>query len=435
MAPNVGASLDELTPWLFARTSGGVRWGLERTERLLAGADDPHRRFHSILIGGTNGKGSTAAFCDAALRADGRGRVGLYTSPHLVSFRERIRIDGAPVANDVLVEGAERLRPSIEREGATFFEATTALAFLIFAEAGVDIAVVEVGLGGRLDATNVLDPLVTAITNIARDHVEYLGEDLAGIAREKAGIFKAGVPAVTGAREAGMLQVLRESAAAVGTELQVLDDIASAVNIATSMEGTRFTLRSRNWGTHTVQVPLPGRHQSRNAVLAAEILALLPSELRPEWESVARGFAEAHWPGRLQLLKLRGTHFLLDVAHNPDGVDTLASAIDALDPVRPRVLVVSILKDKEWQRMLPPLLERTDAAIVTVPESAPAGRRWNAEEVAEWCRTEAGVAPRVIPDLGEAISRAMTLAPHGTVIVTGSVHTVGDALGILNFEF
>src|SRR5690606_5675739 len=195
--PGARMTLDELTPWLFARTSGGIRWGLERTEELLAGVGDPHRHFRSVLIGGTNGKGSVAALCDSVLREAAGGRIGLYTSPHLVSFSERIRVDGVPVADDVLAAAAARLRASIERTGASFFEATTAMALLAFADAGVEMAVVEVGLGGRLDATNLLTPLVTAVTNVARDHEEYLGDDLAGIAREKGGIFKEGVPALT----------------------------------------------------------------------------------------------------------------------------------------------------------------------------------------------------------------------------------------------
>src|ERR1700741_4406771 len=197
---------DEAGAWLFARPAGGIRWGLERTQELLAGVGDPHRRFRTIHVAGTNGKGSASALCDAALRAAHPGlTVGLYTSPHLVSFAERIRIGGRPAERELLLTCEARLREAIERSGATFFEATTAIAFLCFAEAGVDVAVVEVGLGGRVDATNVVAPDAVAVTNIARDHVEYLGDSLEEIAAEKAGTFKPGVPAVTGEFAAGPL--------------------------------------------------------------------------------------------------------------------------------------------------------------------------------------------------------------------------------------
>src|SRR5688572_20613163 len=240
-------TLEELTPWLFSRTAGGIKWGLDTTRELLAGVDDPHRHFHSIHIGGTNGKGSVASLTDAALRAAGGGRVGLYTSPHLVSFAERIRIDGTPAAGESIARAAERLRPAIERTGATFFEATTAIAFLCFAEAGVDVAVVEVGLGGRLDATNVVEPVATAITNVALDHTDMLGDSLGEIAGEKAGIFKPGVVAITAERGGEALAVLRERALAVGAPFHSVDDVASVLESETTLAGTRIRFRSEEW--------------------------------------------------------------------------------------------------------------------------------------------------------------------------------------------
>ena len=415
--------------WLFDRTSGGIRWGLERTEALLAGAGDPHRRFRALHVAGTNGKGSVSALCDAALRAAHPGlRIGLYTSPHLVSFAERIRVGGRPVDAALLAEAEARLRPAIEASGATFFEATTALAFLCFARAGVDLAVVEVGLGGRLDSTNVLDPLATAVTNVARDHTEYLGDSLEGIAWEKAGIFKPGVPAVVGETEPGLREVLLRRAAEVGAPAVGVD--ADAVTeVSVSLEGTRFRLESPRWGAREVRIPLIGAHQARNAAVAAELLGVLPDDLRPGWEAVERGFAEVRWPGRMQVVHQRGATWIFDVAHNPAGVQALVDALDALGLPRPVVLVASILKDKAWDAMLPPLLARADAAVLTVAESAPEGRRWDPGEVAR--ALEAPIPVRVIPHLPDALMRAETLAPYGTLLVTGSVHTVGDALAAL----
>lgn len=416
---------DELAAWLFARTTGGVRWGLERTEELLAGVGNPHRRFASVHIAGTNGKGSTAAHTAAALSAGGH-RVGLYTSPHLVSFSERIRIDGRPVDDALLGEAAEALRPEIERTGATFFEAATAIAFLCFAQAGVEIAVVETGLGGRLDATNVIFPLATAVTNVALDHTEFLGDTLGEIAAEKAGIFKPGVPAVTAAEDAEVLRVLSERAAAVGAPFAALG--ADAVSEAHGgVGGTDFVLDSPAWGRMALRTPLVGAHQARNAALAAELLARLPGPYRPTREALAEGFARVSWPGRMQIELVHGTTWLFDAAHNPAGSAALARALDALDVPRPWVLLAGVLSDKAWGEMLPPLLERMDAAVLTVPASAPPERRWDVEAAARSLGPLA-IPLRVIPVLAQAVQRASTLAPHGTVVVTGSFHTVGEAM-------
>ncbi len=425
-----GVKPDDPGAWLFARTTGGIRFGLERTEELLAGADHPHRRFRALHVAGTNGKGSVSALCESVLRAAHPGRtIGLYTSPHLVSFAERIRIGGRAIGLDRLAEAEARLRPEVERLEATFFEATTALAFLAFADAGADLAVVEVGLGGRLDSTNVVDPLATAVTNVARDHTEYLGESLEEIAFEKAGIFKPGIPAVIGETAPGPREVLRRCAADVGAPLVEVDGDRAISDVRMGLEGTRFRLASERWGARELRIPLIGAHQARNAALAAELLAVLPEDVRPSWEAVEAGFADARWAGRMQVVRQRGATWMFDVAHNPAGVAALADALDAVDLPRPVVLITAILADKAWDEMLPPLLARADAAILTVADSAPGNRRWDPEQVAR--SLDASVPVRVIPRLEDALMRAETLAPYGTLLVTGSVHTVGDALGVL----
>lgn len=421
---------DDPGAWLFARTTGGIRFGLERTEALLAGAGDPHRRFRALHVAGTNGKGSVSALCESVLRmAHPDLTIGMYTSPHLVSFAERIRIGGRAIDVERLADAEARLRPEVERLEATFFEATTALAFLCFAEADVDLAVVEVGLGGRLDSTNVVDPLATAVTNVARDHVEYLGESLEEIAWEKAGIFKPGVPAVIGETASGPREVLRRRAAEVGAPLTEVDADRAISDVRVDLDGTRFRLDSEAWGSRDVRIPLIGAHQARNAALAAELLAVLPEDVRPSWEAVEAGFGAARWPGRMQVVRQRGATWIFDVAHNPAGVAALTAALDSVDLPRPVVLIASILADKEWDEMLPPLLARADAAVLTVAESAPEARRWDPEHVARSLATTIPV--RVIPSLPDALMRAETLAPYGTLLVTGSVHTVGDALAAL----
>lgn len=426
-------NLDELTSWLFRRTSGGIKWGLDTTRALLAGGGDPHRRFQSLHIGGTNGKGSVAALCDAVLRQRGGGPIGLYTSPHLVEFTERIRVDGVPVSAERLLAAARRLEPLIEETGASFFEATTAMAFLCFAEAGVETAVVEVGLGGRLDATNVLEPLVSVVTNVALDHTAELGDTLDAVAAEKAGIFKAGVPAIVGERGAGPLRVLRERAREVGAPFHTLAERASISGVEMDLMGTRFVLDSRYWGRRRLRIPLVGVHQVANAALAAEALALLPEGRRPGWAEVEAGFAEVRWPGRFQVESAGGVTWIFDVAHNPAGVEGLVATLDVLDIPRPLVVVAAILADKRWDRMLPPLVGRADSMILTTAPTAPASRRWDPQATADWLIGEAGARTRVVLPLAEALDRARGEAAGGTVLVTGSVHTVGDALALLRF--
>ncbi len=416
----------ELIGELFPRLSGGVRWGLERTERLLAAVGDPHRRFRAIHVGGTNGKGSVSATLASALTAAGR-RVGLYTSPHLCTFRERIQVAGVPVSESMLVDAARRLWPVIEREGASFFEATTALAFLIFAEAGVETAVVEVGLGGRLDATNVVDPDVVVVTNVAIDHVDFLGDTLESIAVEKAGIIKAGAPVVTGERIPAVVEILRQRAEAVGAAFYQCA-ATSVDGVAVSATGTRFRLHSEIWGELALRTPLIGEHQAWNTALAVRALELLPSALRPGREAVVRGISGVHWPGRLQWEQVHGRNWIFDVAHNPSGVVALVGSLSELPIPRPTVAVVGILGDKDWSAMLPPLLESADYLILTTPPSAPSGRAWDPERALASLPADRA---RVVRGFAEALETARVMAADGTVLVTGSFHTVGDALALL----
>ncbi len=416
----------DLVRELFPRLTGGIRWGLARTERLLASVGEPQRAFRSLHVGGTNGKGSVCADLDGPLRADGR-RVGLYTSPHLCSFRERIRLDGEPLGEAALLEAARRLWPAVEAERPSFFEATTALAFLALAEAGADIVVAEVGLGGRLDSTNVLRPEVAVLTNVALDHRQYLGDTLEAIAGEKAGIIKPGVPVVTAERSESIRAIFAARAAELGAPFHALAaDEPCAVEPA--LTGTRFELTTRAWGTLALGTPLPGAHQAVNAALAVRALELLPAALRPSRAAVVEGLARVHWPGRLQHEIVDGRHWLFDVAHNPAGVESLVAALPSLALPRPLVALVGILGDKEWSRMLPPLASAADALVLTEPPSAPAERRWDAAAVLARLPEVPG---EVQPDFGRALARSRALAGAGTVLVTGSFHTVGDALALL----
>jgi dihydrofolate synthase / folylpolyglutamate synthase len=226
--------------------------------------------------------------------------------------------------------------------------------------------------------------------------------------------------------------VLKAAAAAAGAPLHVLAERTELLGVEAAGGSTRIEIISSAWGRIVLEIPLPGAHQVENASLAAELLGLLPDGLRPAGADLQAGFRSVRWPGRLQIEHRSGTTWVFDVAHNPAGVSALVEALRTLDLPGPRILLVSMLADKDWREMLPPLVEQSDAVILTNPDSAPSSRVWNPAQVAEWLERRPGNPPvRVIPSLTAAAGRAATLAPHGTVVVTGSFHTVGDAMAVL----
>lgn len=414
---------DELIRELFPRLTGGIRWGLDRTIALLASVGNPHESFRSIHVGGTNGKGSVAATLASILRTDGRN-TGLYTSPHLCTFRERIQIKGTAITEDALVAAAQKLWPQIQELGPSFFEATTAIGFLALAEAGVDVAVIEVGLGGRLDATNVITPELAIITNIALDHAEYLGNTIESVAREKAGIIKPGVTVLTAERNETALAVFRARAEEVGAQLFVMPDCDPS-EVRFDVHGTSLQLSGIEMVSLWLRTPLIGAHQADNAALAAHAAWQLPDGLRPDAGAIVAGTLAVKWPGRLQVERIGNQTWLFDVAHNVAGVQSLVAAMTELDVPRPLVLVIGILGDKDWRAMLPPLFDVADAVVLTLPSTAPVNRAWDPAQV---LAAVPNPHAEVQHDFTAALQRASALAAHGTVLVTGSFHTVGDAL-------
>jgi dihydrofolate synthase/folylpolyglutamate synthase len=383
---------DPLVERLFPPLATGVEWGIERTRAALADLGDPHARYPTVHVGGTNGKGSVASTIHAVLEAEGL-RSGLYTSPHLCVFPERYVIGGGPVEEERLVAAADAIRPVVLERGLTFFEAITVLAFHLFAEMEADVVVVEVGLGGRLDATNVIRPVCAAITNVAMDHAEYLGETREAVAREKAGIIKPGVPVITAEADPTLVGIFREVAAARGAPITALDPERDLHDVEVDRHHTAFTWRSRTWGSLRLETPLVGRHQAVNAALAVEALEHLPEAMRPDAAAVRRGVAAVRWPGRDQVETIGGGTWIFDVAHNVAGMESLVDTLDRLDLPRPRIALVGVLGDKDWRSMLPPLLERCASAVFTVPPTAPAGRTWDPAEAASAVRLPAGEPP------------------------------------------
>ena len=305
-----------------------------------------------------------------------------------------------PISEDAFAEWTTQLKPHIERIEASFFEATTAIAFADLAARDVDIAVIEVGLGGRLDATNVLTPLVTAVTKIALEHVDYLGHDLKGIAREKAGIAKPKVPFVTGEADPEIRAELVREARRRGAEPIITVDT---------------TLRPRR----DTRLGLKGRHQVANALVAHAVLKALPRPFGPVGKNLPASFAHAYIPGRFEV---RGK-WIFDVAHNPDGMEVVADAIRSAQPPirRPLHALVGIRNDKDWRAMLEMLRPVVDKLVLTVPPSIPVMQRWSLEDLDALSHFE--------PDFTRALEDIQQGA--GTVLVTGSFHTVGDAFARL----
>ncbi len=333
-----------------------------------------------------------------ALRETGL-RVGLYTSPHLVDVRERMVVDGRPISEEAFAAWTTRLRPTIEASHASFFEATTAIALADFAARGTDVAVVEVGLGGRLDSTNVLTPVVAGVVNVGLDHTEYLGSTLGEIAVEKAGIAKPDIPFIIGETRAEFADVLRREAEHVGARIVRIPPTA----------------------VYDGPLRLEGAHQRRNAAVAKGFVEELPVHLRPDHGALTAGFAKAWLPGRLE----RRGRWILDVAHNQEGMKALADALRQRPPSTPLHAVLGILKDKDALGMVRELSDLAERIWLTSPPSAPDTRR--PDPVTAFGVTDSEI--RVQWDFDRCLEEAQDGAK--TVLVSGSFYTVGDAMSRL----
>jgi len=415
---------------LFARTGGAWRLGLERVAELLSRLGDPHRRYPVFHIAGTNGKGSTVATLDALLRGAGR-KVGRYTSPHLVDFAERVVVNGEPMSHAAITEWLVTHEPLLTELGATFFEATTAMALSHFANEAVDVAIIEVGLGGRLDATNIVEPIAAAVTQIGFDHLEFLGDTLEAIAGEKAGIFKPGAAAVVGDTRPAIRDMLQARAEGVGSgPVLVTGRDWQVDDIVVDAQGTSFTLAVADGaGHHTrrLTTPLVGQFQAHNASVA---LALLRSAGGP-WAEIERNasryLADVRIAGRFH----RSPPWLFDVAHNPDGAATVVANLLAVGVPHPLTAVVCVLRDKDWRGILQAVSRAAERILVTMAPTAPANRTWNLDDVMAWAEAE-GLPVQRYDDFDRALSEAQVGA--ATVLVTGSFHTVGDAMERLQVD-
>lgn len=412
--------------YLFGLQKFGMKFGLDNIRKLTALSGEPQRSFRSVHVAGTNGKGSTSAMIESMLRTSGM-RTGLFTSPHLVSFTERIRINSTEITEDDVVNLASRARAfaeAVEEFSPTFFEIVTLMGFLAFKDAAVDWAVVETGMGGRLDATNVLVPEVSVITPVSIDHAEFLGRTIAEIAREKAGIIKHGVPVVLAVQPEEAASVFEQKAAEVGAPVH---RYGRDFRVHPIGEG-RFDYEgfSRLPG---LKCALAGDHQIMNAAVAVRAVEVLAGRCNGLAPDIGTGLAAVRWRGRLELVK-ENPPIMIDGAHNPEAAATLARHLsERVAPHGRIILVVGIMADKDIRGILAPLLPLS----ATVIAASPAYERAAAPETIIAQAEALGYhGVRSSSSVADALCRAEEAAgPEDLIVVTGSFYTIGEAMEAL----
>jgi dihydrofolate synthase / folylpolyglutamate synthase len=434
MTRSPGGYRDTLA-YLYSLQKLGIKYGLRNIRSLLAACGHPERQFASVHVAGTNGKGSTASFLASILKEAGYSS-GLYTSPHLVNFTERIRINGVEIPEARLVQYTREMRGAFERTHATFFEATTCIAFRYFADEGIDVGVIETGLGGRLDATNTLTPMVSVITNVAMDHMEYLGTTLRAIAREKAGIIKSGVPVVTASTAHEVLQVIRSAATRRRSPLYHAREIVDA-----RIEGSRggcavVRFRGTGWRIPSVVLGHPGVHQVSNAALAVAALALVGEKQglkKLNGGAIARGLRKVvhntGLGGRLQTISHRGVRITMDVAHNADGMHVLADSLCSRQKAYP-LAVFGIVRDKDLGGILDELRRMASEVIAVRPTTE---RARDSREIVKMAR-ERGILAVDGGSVQHGLKLALRRLSHSRLLsrrrllVAGSHYLVGEAM-------
>jgi len=420
MEPAATETYADLLSWAYDLQKFGIKFGLSSTGRLLETMGSPHLDLKCVHIGGTNGKGSVAAMISAALKTGGY-KVGLYSSPHLVSFEERFKI------NDVMIsrEKARSLMASVKKavnqsEPPTFFEFTTAMAFQLFGQEQTDLAILEVGMGGRLDATNLVNPLVSIITNISLEHQEYLGQTLLEIAGEKAGIIKEGVPLVSAAAQSDVLELFSRICREKESPFYLL---GRDFHLKHGQKGMTYLGMEKT--LEGFEIGLAGEHQEQNCATALCVLELL-DKAGYSWneKALVEGLKNTSWPGRFQ--KIPGRPLLiLDGAHNPDAARALVKTIKNLFGHKKVVMVLGIMKDKDIKSLIPAFLDGVHEAVLSRPVYA---RSSEPQELAR-AAVNHPVPFTVCTPLIQAIELARHKAgPDGVVVISGSLFTVGEAM-------
>jgi len=408
-----------------------MKLGLENIRALLKFVGNPEQKFKSVHVAGTNGKGSTCSMIASIATAAGL-KTGLYTSPHLVNFNERIRINGKEISDERIVEYTDQLKQKIQELNATFFEATTAIAFRYFADEKVDVGVIETGLGGRLDATNVLTPLLSIITNIGLEHTEHLGSTIQQIAWEKGGIIKPNVNCLTATEDLEALRVLQKIAQEKKVNLFQVSDVCNYAIVRKEEEGIVFDVRTKENHYPDLFVGLCGEHQSKNAQLAlfaAEYLnnqKYLPLTRTSIYEGLKEVRKNTGLRGRLEVFSTR-PDLMLDVAHNPDGVRVLKNALQDYTYAK-LILVFGVMKDKDYRQMIAELAPVADEVIAVQPQME---RALDSETICDKFR-QFGRKSINAEKVDQGVTKALKMASvEDMVLITGSHYVVGEVISYL----
>jgi dihydrofolate synthase/folylpolyglutamate synthase len=420
-------SYEETLSYLYNLERFGIKLDLSNITAILRRLGNPHEKFPSVHIAGTNGKGSVAAMLHSILGEAGY-KAGIYTSPYLVDFRERIGVGQVLIEKDFISDFVQKLKDEIDQRGYTFFEVTTGMAFEYLAHKKVDLAIVEVGLGGRLDATNMITPLISIITNIGRDHTKQLGDAIPQIANEKAGIVKRGVPTITAVEQSEAFEAIRAVCAQRKSQLIRVQDTSSYSISDSSIYGSIFNFSSNSLACHDLELNLAGEHQIRNAVTALVAIEKL-KELgwKVEEESIRRGLRKVNWRARLEVLGTKPL-VLLDVAHNPPGMKALIQSLHQLFPERRIVFVFGVMEDKDHKTMLEEICKKAEFLVLTKPNYKRAAEPEDLKEMV----TRENIPFEIVPDVKQAYLYALKRAQADDIIcITGSQFTVGELLGSL----
>lgn len=412
--------------YLFGLQQQGMKFGLDNTRRLMTLLGEPQNSFFSVHVAGTNGKGSTSAMIESLLRTNGV-KTGLFTSPHLVNFTERIRINGIEISETDVIALADEVRKIVSRIddfSPTFFEVVTAIAFLYFMRSKVEWAVIEVGMGGRLDATNIIRPEVAVITGIGIDHREFLGNTIREIAGEKAGIIKQGVPLVTAELDPDALEVIQQRCSERGAPLFRFRKEFSAERASPGADALSLHYQ----GKHTfrdISLSLAGDHQILNAALAIQATEII-SETYPSIQcDIRKGLAATSWPGRLEMIK-ENPPVLIDGAHNPSAAEALAAHLQTITGRQYQriILIAGIMADKDVAGILDPLLPLASEILFAAPAS---GRAASAERLSE-IAASLGYASKTADSVADALRMAEGFClPGDLIVITGSFYTIGEA--------
>jgi len=413
----VGDEYEQAISFLYSLERFGILLGLDNINLLLERLGNPQRRFRAIHVAGSNGKGSTATFVTEILSRAGM-KTGLYTSPHLNDFRERIRVGKSLIPREAIVSLTDKIRGLYDPARTTFFELTTALAFEYLAQAEPDMAVIEVGLGGRLDATNTLNPVVTVITDISREHEDYLGTGIASVAREKAGIIKPGVPLVTGASRHEARSVILAVAAEAGAEVKEFGRNFRGVKSSQ----TTFRYESGTLTLDNVILGMAGSHQMKNASLAvAAVEELIARGYTIPEKAIREGIRSAHFPGRFELLR-KNPDVVIDGAHTPEGMRLLKSSLRSLYPGARPLMLLGMLRDKNFSALVR-IIAPVAREIVCVPPQG--DRALDPEELAAMV-SDLGIPASASPSIVEGFHRLMDKASVNDLIVAaGSLYMIG----------